>query len=182
VSEGVKRPLDRALPIAETIVKFIRPVCSRVEIAGSIRREKSEVSDIEIVAIPNYSVDLFGTQFYSAAVVGEVLRNCGFKMDKDGENYKKFFYVSGQIWVDLFLTTPEQWGLIFMLRTGSSDFSRLMVTSRQQGGYMPSYLKVKEGRVWTAYNVIETPEEINVFNAWDMEFVEPKDRTGFHTY
>jgi len=180
VSEGIKRPRERALVAARQIVKIISPACSRVEIAGSIRREKDEVSDIEIVAIPNYTPDLFGNQFYSAAIVSEILRGNGFEFNKNGENYKKFFYVSYQIWVDLFLTTPEQWGIIYMIRTGSADFSHKMVTSKQQGGYMPSNYRVDSGRVWHVADKepFKTPEEKDIFDLWGLKFIEPKNRTG----
>jgi DNA polymerase/3'-5' exonuclease PolX len=176
MSDSIKRPRNDVIWAANNICDLLRPVCTRIEIAGSLRREKSEVGDIEICAIPTYSTDLFGDQFYSAAVIGEVLRSAGFEMDKDGENYKKFFYVAAQIWIDLFLTTPEQWGLIFMIRTGSADFSRMMMTNKQQGGYMPSNLKVSGGRVWIGNQVMVTPEEKDVFKLWGMEFVEPKNR------
>lgn len=177
MSEGKKYPYDYALNAAQVIVNHLKPVCQRIEIAGSLRREKPDVGDIEIVAIPQYSTDLFGQQFYSAEVVGETLRNRGFKMDKDGENYKKFYFDFYHIWVDLFLTTPEQWGLIYLIRTGSADFSRLMVTSKQQGGYMPSNYHVSGGRVHGPVSVYNTPEEQDVFNLWGMKFIEPKDRT-----
>jgi DNA polymerase/3'-5' exonuclease PolX len=46
--------LIKARRIAEELVKILRPACSRVEIAGSIRREKSEVKDIELVAVTRW--------------------------------------------------------------------------------------------------------------------------------
>lgn len=177
MSEGLKHPRDKAIEAANEITNLLRRNCQRIEIAGSLRREKPEVGDIEICAIPYMEKDLFGNEYYSASVVSDILFRSGFEMDKDGENYNKFFFVRYQISVDLFLTTPEQWGIIFMLRTGSADFSRMMVTSRQKGGYMPSHFKVEGGRVWNGKDVLETPEEIHVFKAWNMEFIMPKDRT-----
>ncbi len=44
--------LDKALEIAERTKKLLAPYCERIEIAGSIRRKKPEVKDIELVAIP----------------------------------------------------------------------------------------------------------------------------------
>lgn len=41
-----------AKKIADDVLEQIRPHCFRAEIAGSIRRLKPEVKDIEIVAIP----------------------------------------------------------------------------------------------------------------------------------
>jgi DNA polymerase/3'-5' exonuclease PolX len=51
---------QEALKIAQETVELLRPHCERIEIAGSIRREKPEPNDIEIVAIPKpYEVGLF---------------------------------------------------------------------------------------------------------------------------
>lgn len=47
-----KLPLDLASRIANRLVELLQPVTDKVMIAGSIRRQKSEVGDIEIVCIP----------------------------------------------------------------------------------------------------------------------------------
>jgi DNA polymerase/3'-5' exonuclease PolX len=60
MSAAVKFPYPVVLPIAGRIVEALRPYCERIEIAGSLRREKPMVGDIEIVAIPRRPVDLFG--------------------------------------------------------------------------------------------------------------------------
>src|SRR3990167_7360212 len=44
--------LARAQEIAAQVLAELSPFCERCEIAGSIRRRKPEVGDIEIVAIP----------------------------------------------------------------------------------------------------------------------------------
>jgi DNA polymerase/3'-5' exonuclease PolX len=44
--------LEQALEIAEKVKALLAPHCERIEIAGSIRRKKPDVKDIEIVAIP----------------------------------------------------------------------------------------------------------------------------------
>lgn len=43
---------EDAILIAERVKAELEPHCERIEIAGSIRRKKPEVKDIEIVAIP----------------------------------------------------------------------------------------------------------------------------------
>ena len=46
--------------IANSVLKELKPYCERIEIAGSIRRQKPDPNDIEIVAIPKpYDVGLF---------------------------------------------------------------------------------------------------------------------------
>ncbi len=51
---------EQALEIAERTKALLAPHCERIEIAGSIRRKKPHVKDIEIVAIPkSYNIGLF---------------------------------------------------------------------------------------------------------------------------
>ena len=56
---------DVAFPIAQGIVNHLRDYTGRIEIAGSLRREKQDVGDIEIICIPKVQkvdshVSLFG--------------------------------------------------------------------------------------------------------------------------
>ena len=53
-------PYKEAKEIADKLVLLLSPHCYRIEIAGSIRREKSIAGDIEIVATPKpYQTGLF---------------------------------------------------------------------------------------------------------------------------
>ena len=52
MSNSPKRPYDVMWPIARDLVERLRPFCQRIEIAGSLRRGKAEIGDIEIMAIP----------------------------------------------------------------------------------------------------------------------------------
>lgn len=54
-----KLPYEHMLSIALPVVELLRPRCKRIEIAGSLRRRREEIGDIEIVAEPNdYVLDL----------------------------------------------------------------------------------------------------------------------------
>ena len=44
--------LGEAQKIANEVVNQLSPYCDKVEIAGSIRRQKPTVNDIDIVLIP----------------------------------------------------------------------------------------------------------------------------------
>lgn len=62
--------LAQALAIAEKVKALLAPHCERIEIAGSIRRKKPDVKDIEIVAIPKpFDTGLFESGM--AAVVNQ---------------------------------------------------------------------------------------------------------------
>ena len=179
MSDGIKTPLDIAREYAVQFAKQIEPVCERVEIAGSIRRQKPKVGDIEIVAIPKPSEDLFGNKSYNPDIVyraiqGDMLNPPQF--EKQGQFYARFKFCGMD--TDLFLTTPEKWGCIFMIRTGSSDFSRRIMTRKWQGGYCPDNLSFRDGRMWSADSTepLDTPEEIDVFRNLGLGWIEPENR------
>jgi hypothetical protein len=52
MSAGYRFKRDDALPHAWALVQILRPTCAQIEIAGSLRRGKATVGDIEIVARP----------------------------------------------------------------------------------------------------------------------------------
>src|SRR5438045_3687642 len=58
-----RTPLAEARAIAEDFRDLIADSCDQVEIAGSIRRQKPDIGDIEIVAVPKTGrvLDMFGS-------------------------------------------------------------------------------------------------------------------------
>ena len=57
-------PLALAVAIAEEVRALLAPACERLEVAGSIRRRRPDVGDVELVAVPKTAparLDLFGT-------------------------------------------------------------------------------------------------------------------------
>ena len=45
-------PLRQAAALARSLVTFLEPYCDRIEVAGSVRRQKADVGDIELVLVP----------------------------------------------------------------------------------------------------------------------------------
>ena len=101
-------------------------------------------------------------------------------LTKNGNKYKQVELKDG-INLDLFIVTPPaQWGVQFMIRTGSAEFSHRFVTIKHQGGLLPSYLRVKDGAIWHigkgVSRMIETPEEADVFKVLGINYIEPEKR------
>lgn len=172
-----KLPIIQAATLAQDIAMRLLPYCERLEIAGSIRRGKAEIGDIELIAIPKYSeVDLFGNLSDNHEL--DLLDWSKFGRYVIGAHKYKQIDLPEGITLDLFIVTPPaQWGVQFMIRTGSAEFSHKMVTPRSQGGFMPSNYRVKDGAIWSHNHIIETPEEIDVFNLYGMSYIEPKARS-----
>jgi len=171
-----KRPLAEARAIADALIAELAPLCERIEVAGSIRRGKAEVGDLELVAIAKRELDLFGVPTGRRTMIDYWLSDKDFTPTKDGEKYKQFQYRGVQ--ADLFLATPDNWGLILMLRTGDAEFSRRMVTLTTWGGYKPADIMVDGGRVLRRNVSVAVPEERDLFALWHMDYIEPKDRTA----
>jgi DNA polymerase/3'-5' exonuclease PolX len=159
--------LQAALPLAEKLVTRFAPYCERIEIAGSVRRGKQEVGDIEIVAIPRAENDLFGAPapiypIHSYIHDGEKAGD--WRKTKGGLKYVQLALTEG-INLDLFLVTPPaQWGVLFTIRTGPADFSQWIVTPRNMGGCLPSNARVQDGRVLVNARPLPMPEEIDFFD------------------
>lgn len=175
------KPYAAALALAEELLAILAPVCERIEIAGSLRRRKVEIGDIELVAIPRYEIerDLFGEEVGRHSLLDAELRAwppISNTLTKNGERYKQFTW--GDMTVDLFLVTAETWGVQLAIRTGSSDFSHWLVTSQAQGGALPGAYHISDGRLWAGPMVLPTPEEADLFAAIGLPWIPPTERTA----
>jgi hypothetical protein len=161
MSGGTRMSLITAQRVAEEISGLLSPVCQRLVIAGSIRRERATVGDIELVIEPTYStveqrINLFDTvpvqtcelESKVLALVNAGLLRPRYKEDGSVIAYPKEFkaesrYLSlwygadeaEQVKLDLFISRPKTlvwWGWLLFLRTGPGDCNRLMVSRPNQ--------------------------------------------------
>ena len=175
-----KIALAEAQKISAEIIELLASYCERIEVAGSVRRKKAEVGDLEIVCIPRRLLNLFGEPGDSVLdhrLIELVQSGHLLPAGANGDKYKKFIVHPSGIQLDLFITTPEQWGVIFTIRTGSADFSHRLVTQRFKGGLLPGDLRVGEGRVWRGLEALNTPEEIDFFNVIELRYIKPEARS-----
>lgn len=181
--------LERAKRLANDLVEKLGPLCDRIEIAGSIRRGKAEVKDIEIVAMPiqKAPVPRMGDKAVFKTFLDQQLMRLfldgEIEFIKKGDKYKQLWLVREElqvIKVDLFLVTqPAQWGLIQVIRTGPAEFSQWMVTPLSKGGALPDGYAVKNGCVVHQGQVQcaqPMPEEQDFFHFCGLMWMEPKER------
>ncbi len=65
-----KFPRAEAIAVAKILVSVLQPHCERLIVAGSLRRRKQEVGDIEILYIPKTRIEpdgLFDTKTVNCA-------------------------------------------------------------------------------------------------------------------
>lgn len=175
--------LREARELSSTLIADLLPYCSRAEVAGSIRRGKEWINDIEIVAIPlevprDPVVDLFGNEVEPGgndrhAGFTEVVLKYAHTVVKGKPamgRYVQFITRTG-VKVDLFMASPDNWGYIFAIRTGSPEFSKGLAHRWAKKGY-----EGKDGML-TRYGLpVPLREERDLFNLLQLPWVPPSER------
>lgn len=187
MSEKQKYLATLALPVALRLRLRLTPLCERIAIAGSLRREKPTVGDIELLYAPRLEsrpVDMFTTQLYDIAddEIQIMLTDKTLVQRPNsrghltwGPKNKYARHVASGIPVDLFATTVENWWVALVIRTGSLEMN-LKLTSGA----------LKLGRTLNAYGsgvtvlatgeVIPATSEAHVFELCGVPYREPGDR------
>ncbi len=178
MSQGIRIPLAAAEQLAASVLRELAPGCDRIELAGSIRRRKKSIGDIEIVAIPKTRADLLGEHPQSLLdpILMDLVQAGRLRRIKGGERYKCYELPKHGMKLDLFLVTPERWACIYTIRTGPAEFSAKLVRSRNLDGYMPTGWKVFDGRLWDHGNAVELSEETDLFSALNIPWIDPEHR------
>lgn len=203
MATGERIPIIVANTVVTEFVSLLRQVdcVERVQVAGSLRRGNNDPHDIEIVAIPKYKErykqTLYGeisdSQENMLHGVLTSLLNSGFinqdrprkdtKKNPFGPKYYRINYLAGPLFgweearwfpIDFFTATPENWGLILLLRTGSGDFNKEFVKK----GY-PYDTRIKDGRVLVNGIPQYTPDEKSVFRLMHVKYREPAYREAW---
>lgn len=121
---------NQAKDLAIQYGERLKPFTSRINIAGSVRRQKHEVKDIELICLPRYvelvSADLFGAQttekvisenFVKAVqLLGKVIKG------KPDGRYMQI-ELRERINLDLFMPEPDDYYRQYAIRTGSADYA-----------------------------------------------------------
>lgn len=172
VSSGRKIPWPIAAELAQRFCQDLRPVARRVKTAGSVRRRKQEVGDIEIVVEPLIrEVGLFGERLPDVDLIRSVADRWG-TIKKGGQKMIQV-EISEGICVDLFLVTPPaQWGSILAIRTGPAELGKHAVTCMRERGlqHVDGHIEDRRGE-W-----VPTPREEDFFDAAGLPCLPPRLR------
>lgn len=189
----IKFPRAEAIAVARELVTALKPCCEpdRLMVAGSLRRRKAEVGDIEIVYIartepePDPS-DLFGKTI-QVNQVDAWLKVCLFneylaRRPKTngsftwGEENKLGLHVPTGIPVDFFAASPANWWNLIVCRTGPADSNTSICMAAERRGwkwdpYSPGFVDRHNGAL-----VYRAKSERDVFNAVGLSYAEPWER------
>jgi len=172
--------LEIAQELAHGIRNQLAAHCERIEIAGSIRRRKADdIKDVEIVCIPKpYGVGLFRSGI--ASVIDQWTKVRGdlpckytqrryeyFRRNEEGETLR------GKVNVDIFFATPENWGLILAIRTGSAEYSHHVLAH----GWVKKGYHSKDGvLINDRGNKVSVAEEADLYRLIGLQWISPDKR------
>lgn len=186
MSVKTKWPRAVALAVAAELGDILTPFCERLEIAGSLRRGKPTVGDIELLFIPKSESRADGlfdtTQVNLADEVINRLLSSGVLAKRPnvngsfawGEKNKLAIHGPSGIPVDLFATTADNWWLSLVIRTGSKETNLKLTTgAARQGRKLNAY---GAGVTMRNGTVTKATSERDVFHLCGCPYLEPKSR------
>jgi len=166
--------LSEADLLARRLLDLLKPHCDRIEVAGSIRRKKEDVKDIEIVCIPKEIIgpipEFVNTVNQFKAIKGDPFGRYTQRVIQ-ARTIEPTFRENVYINLDLFITDPLRWGLIYAIRTGSVEFSKKLASQWSRMGY-----KSVGGVLIKNEQKHYIKEERDLFDFLKMEWVEPEFR------
>jgi DNA polymerase/3'-5' exonuclease PolX len=196
-AEKRRFPRADALNVARACVAALRPACSELIIAGSLRRRKAEVGDVEVLYIPKIieiadPEDFFGQKIKANAVdlILSALASEGLigkRLNKDGHTTwgdRNKLAVHGQsgIPIDFFSATPENWWNLLVCRTGGAESNTAIAAKAKAAGwkwrpYGPGFSRDEphgKGPDWSTWYVVKS--ERAVFDFIGLKYREPWER------
>lgn len=128
--------LKTAQTIAVALCERLKPFCTVINIAGSIRRHKPDVKDIEIICLPRYistvQENLF-EEVITTPVISQnfvqVVNSLGRVIKGKPDGKMMTIELPQRINLDLFMPSSEDYYRQLCIRTGSADYVRLTIAA-----------------------------------------------------
>jgi DNA polymerase/3'-5' exonuclease PolX len=163
--------LQQAQNISHEIIEKLKPYCSRIQVAGSIRRKKPFVHDIDVVCIPSNQ----GKFLVALQELGKIKSGAG----------KLINVITATGPIDFYIATSETWATLLLIRTGSKEHN-IMLCKRARDKGMKLHA---DGRGLEKCLAGEGPEiddsttskivcdtEESIFQALGLKYKEPWER------
>lgn len=172
-TETQRWPLADAERIAASVASALAPWCENIQIAGSIRRKRPTVGDIDIVILPKDAEA-------KASIKARCLERCKRVTDgalnficthPAGIQLDIFFADKAQDL--LFAKEPCNWGSLLVCRTGSKEHNVLLASAAKRAGlHWAPYRGIMRGATVIAS---ETEEAIYAAVGWPWLPPEKRD-------
>ncbi|HLN89139.1 MAG TPA: hypothetical protein VK253_03650 [Candidatus Binatia bacterium] len=158
--------LSGAEKVAAQVKVTVEDQCDLIEVAGSIRRQKTKVHDIDFVAVSKSDADWLK--------INEKLKQLKAKPNCSGNSVIKAFVpcTDGFFQVDFYRAKPSTFGILLLVRTGSADHNMWLAGNSFSKGMR---LKYSEGLIKDDVAIAGETEQ-GVFEALNLPCPLPSKR------
>jgi DNA polymerase (family 10) len=158
--------LKEAERLANQLKTAVEAQCDRIEVAGSIRRQKTKVHDIDFVVVTKNDAEW--------QKINEKLKQLRAKPNCSGNSIIKAFVPcqNGLLQVDFYRAKPSTFGIHLLVRTGSADHNVWLASCAISKGMR---IKYSEGLI-KDNSVIAGETEKGVFEALGLPCPLPSER------
>ena len=155
--------LAKAQILTKQVETIVRPLCDKIEVVGSVRREKPVVGDVDFVIVTS---DGCWSKIVQALKKARVI--CS------GKSVIKILHPCENILfqVDFYRATAQTFGIQKLIRTGSADHNMWLAGCALSKGFR---LKYSEGLMKNEVALAGETEE-SVFTALGMKCPDPQLR------
>ncbi len=162
----VKRTaLAKGKQIAAKVGRWLKPYARRLLLAGSVRRKRPTIGDIEFVVLPKKSLGVEG--------LASVLTERGYRVGPSMRTAKK---VVDGVKVELYIVHhPEEFGAMLFMYTGDRTFNMAMRKKAMAMGYL-----LNQYGVWTRDKkraILQSPNERDFFEFLQVPYHTPEERS-----
>lgn len=189
VGEKPRFPNAVGMKVAAELCAALKPVCDRLIVAGSLRRRKPTVGDVEILYIGKTEVRQDPADMFASITVNladeaiAALEKSGVLERRKNVNGSEMYGPKNKLMrhrasglpVDLFAATPENWWNYLVCRTGPADSNTRICMAAQDRGWKwspyASGFKDQHGEM------IAVTSEREVFELVGLKYNKPKNRT-----
>ena len=158
--------LNEAESLANQLKTTVSAQCDRIEVAGSIRRQKTKVHDIDFVVAAKSDLEW--------QKISEKLKHLKAKPNCQGKSVTKAYVPcqNGLFQVDFYRAQPKTFGIHLLVRTGSAEHNMWLAAYAISKGMRIRYSEglLKDGKVIAGEN------EQGVFKALGLPYPLPHER------
>lgn len=193
--DKIRYPRAAALAVARELCEALKPHCERLIVAGSLRRRKAMVGDVEILYIPRLervqraaTLELFGQFSAPAEFINcadralEELRVKAVILQRKnvngsimwGDKNKFATHTASGIPVDFFSASEANWFNYLVCRTGSADNNTAICLATQAKGW--KWNPYGAGFTDQENNLVPVRSEPDVFALAGLPYKEPERR------
>jgi DNA polymerase/3'-5' exonuclease PolX len=174
--------LSGAETLALKVMGELAPFCARIMIAGSIRRKREEVNDIDLVLVPK-GLDgareiVVRCQHKCSLVQGTYTsQNISFRFRS---GFQLDLFVAHDGVEDLLHRVPSNWGAVLLCRTGSMVHNQQLCAFAQSKGlkFAPyrGILRGTDNRSPITEEIVASETEDAIYSTLGLAYREPTER------